>query len=400
VTKQKVLFWIAVLYFAEGLPLGIAYDVWPVFFRVHGVSLREIGLMSLLSLPWTWKLLWAPLVDRWGSRQHWITACLFVLGATTLAIVPQDPSQPSYLMWSLLLLFTTASATQDIAIDAYAVDVSTPKTIGSINGTRVSAARVALFVGGGGFLILADYTGWGFLWVALAILFFALAAAAWLSPRVPLENTERRHVLAPVLHWLLRWEMVPVVLFVLLFKVGDSTLGRMVKPFWVDRGYSLTEIGSISVTLGVVLTILGALAGGWIVNRIGIFRSLLWLGLAQLVSNVGYVVVAAVDLPRESIYVASMIESFTQGLGTAAFLSFLMNLCDKEHAATQYAILSALFALTRDVAGAFTGIGVESLGYAVFFAITTALALPALALLPLIRPRIREGGGLSPADGE
>jgi PAT family beta-lactamase induction signal transducer AmpG len=391
VTKRKVLFWISVLYFAEGLPFGIAYDVWPVFFRVHGVSLREIGLMSLLSLPWTWKLLWAPLVDRYGSRQHWITACLFVLGATTLAILPQDASQPSFLMWSLLLLFTTASATQDIAIDAYAVDVSTPKTVGSINGTRVSAARVALFVGGGGFLILADYTGWGLLWVALAILFFALAAAAWLSPRVPLENTERRHVLAPVLRWLFRWEMVPVVLFVLLFKVGDSTLGRMVKPFWVDRGYSLTEIGSISVTLGVVLTILGALAGGWIVNRIGIFRSLLWLGLAQLVSNVGYVVVAAVDLPRESIYVASMVESFSQGLGTAAFLSFLMNLCDKEHAATQYAILSALFALTRDVAGAFTGIGVESLGYAVFFAITTALALPALALLPLIRPRIQEG---------
>jgi len=390
VTKRKVLFWIAVLYFAEGLPFGIAYDVWPVFFRVHGVSLREIGLMSLLSLPWTWKLLWAPLVDRYGNRQHWITACLFVLGATTLAILPQDASHPSFLMWSLLLLFTTASATQDIAIDAYAVDVSTPKTIGSINGTRVSAARVALFVGGGGFLILADYTGWGLLWVALAILFFALAGVAWLSPRVPLENTERRHVLAPVLRWLLRWEMVPVVLFVLLFKVGDSTLGRMVKPFWVDRGYSLTEIGFISVTLGVVLTILGALAGGWIVNRIGIFRSLLWLGLAQLVSNVGYVVVAAVDLPRESIYVASMIESFTQGLGTAAFLSFLMNLCDKEHAATQYAILSALFALTRDVAGAFTGIGVESLGYAVFFGITTALALPALALLPLIRPRIRE----------
>jgi len=400
VTKRKILFWISVLYFAEGLPFGIAYDVWPVFFRVHGVSLREIGLMSLLSLPWTWKLLWAPLVDRWGSRQHWITACLFVLGATTLAIVPQDASQPSFLMWSLLLLFTAASATQDIAIDAYAVDVSTPKTIGSINGTRVSAARVALFVGGGGFLILADYTGWGLLWVALAILFFALAGAAWLSPRVPLENTERRHVLAPVLRWLLRWEMVPVVLFVLLFKVGDSTLGRMVKPFWVDRGYSLTEIGFISVTLGVVLTILGALAGGWIVNRIGIFRSLLWLGFAQLVSNVGYVVVAAVDLPRQSIYVASMIESFTQGLGTAAFLSFLMNLCDKEHAATQYAILSALFALTRDVAGAFTGIGVESLGYAVFFAITTALALPALALLPLIRPRIREEAESSAVDQE
>jgi PAT family beta-lactamase induction signal transducer AmpG len=389
VTKRKVLFWIAVLYFAEGLPFGIAYDVWPVFFRVHGVSLREIGLMSLLSLPWTWKLLWAPLVDRWGCRQHWITACLFALGATTLAIVPQDASNPSYLMWGLLLLFTTASATQDIAVDAYAVDVATPETVGSINGTRVSAARVAMFAGGGGFLILADVTGWTTLWVALAALLFGLAAVAWTSPRVPLDSSARRNAIRPVLRWVFRWQMVPVVLFVLLYKVGDSTLGRMVKPFWVDRGYSLTEIGAISVTLGTALTIVGALAGGWIVDRIGIFRSLLWLGLAQLVSNLGYVVVAAVDLPRESIYVASVIESFTQGLGTAAFLSFLMNLCDKEHAATQYAILSALFALTRDVAGAFTGIGVERLGYAVFFALTTALALPALALLPLIKPRIR-----------
>jgi len=398
VTKRKVLFWIAVLYFAEGLPFGIAYDVWPVFFRVHGVSLRDIGFMSLLSLPWTWKLLWAPLVDRYGSRQQWITACLFFLGATTIALISQDASQPSFMMWSLLLLFTTASATQDIAIDAYAVDVSTPTTVGSINGTRVSAARVAMLVGGGGFITLADFVGWNLLWVALAVMFFALAAVVWLSPRVPLEASERRHTLAPVLRWLFRWEMVPVLAFVLLYKVGDSTLGRMVKPFWVDRGYSLTEIGTISVTLGIVLTIVGALAGGWFVNRYGIFRALLWLGLAQLVSNLGYVAVAAIDLPRESIYAASMIESFTQGLGTAAFLSFLMDLCDKEHAATQYAFLSAMFALTRDVAGAFSGIGVEALGYAAYFALTTALALPALALLPVIRPRIREGDGGSSTD--
>jgi PAT family beta-lactamase induction signal transducer AmpG len=239
-------------------------------------------------------------------------------------------------------------------------------------------------------VFLADYTSWANLWIALAVAFFLLAVSAWLSPRVPLEATERRHAVRPVLQWVFRWQMLPVLLFVLLFKVGDSTLGRMVKPFWVDQGYSLREIGLISVSLGTALTILGAIAGGWIVNRHGIFRSLLWLGLAQLVSNLGYVAVAAIELPRESIYVASVVESFTQGLGTAAFLSFLMNLCDKEHAATQYAILSAMFALTRDVAGAFTGIGVESLGYAVFFALTTALAIPGLGLLPLIKPRIRE----------
>jgi len=390
VTLRKKLTWIAVLYFAEGLPFGIAYDVWPVFFRVHGVSLREIGLMSLLSLPWTWKLLWAPLVDRFGARQHWITACLAVLGVATLAILPHDPSHPTALMWLVLLVFTTASATQDIAIDAYAVDVATPADTGAINGVRVSAARVALLVGGGGVVMLAGVTGWKVLWIALAAMFFGLAAATAISPRVRLDPEKRRNAIRPMLRWLVRWEMVPVLLFVPLYKVGDSTLGRMVKPFWVDRGYSLAEIGAISVTLGVVLTIAGALAGGWFTSRYGIFRGLLWLGLAQMVSNLGYVAVAALELPRESIYVASMVESFTQGLGTAAFLSFLMNLCDKEHAATQYALLSALFALTRDVAGAFSGIGVEALGYAHYFAVTTALALPGLAMLPLIRSRIRD----------
>jgi PAT family beta-lactamase induction signal transducer AmpG len=155
------------------------------------------------------------------------------------------------------------------------------------------------------------------------------------------------------------------------------------------------------VTLGVVLTILGALTGGWFVNRQGIFQALLWLGITQLVSNFGYVAVAALDMPRESIYVASIVESFTQGLGTAAYLSFLMNLCDREHAATQYAILTALMALTRDIGGAFTGIGVEALGYAKYFAVTSALALPGLALLPFVRGRIREaedGPGGSDSD--
>jgi PAT family beta-lactamase induction signal transducer AmpG len=270
------------------------------------------------------------------------------------------------------------------------VDVSKPETTGSINGTRVSAARVAMMVGGGGSVMLAGEVGWTPVWIILAVLFFVLAALAWSSPRVERSADQRRLDLRPVLQWLLRWQMVPVVAFVLLYKLGDSTLGRMVKPFWVDRGYSLTEIGAISVTLGTILTIAGAIAGGWFVDRYGIFRGLLWLGLTQLVSNLGYVLVAAVELPRESIYVASIIESFTQGLGTAAFLSLLMNLCDKENAASQYAILSAMFALTRDVAGAFTGIGVEELGYATFFGLTTALALPGLALLPLVRPRIRE----------
>ena len=389
-TLRRKLTWIAVLYFAEGLPFGIAYDVWPVYFRVHGVSLTEIGLMSLLSLPWTWKMLWAPLVDRYGARQQWISACLLVLAVAALAIIPQDAGHPSWLLWGVLLAFTTASATQDIAIDAYAVDVSTPEETGAINGVRISAARIALLVGGGGVIALAEITGWTPLWIALAALCLVLSVVAFASPRVALDQKERRNPIRPVLAWLLRWEMLPVLVFVPLFKLGDSLLGRMVKPFWVDRGYSLKEIGLISVTLGVVLTIVGALAGGWFVKKYGIFRGLLWLGIAQALPHFAYAAVAAFTLPRESIYVASMLESFTQGLGTSAFLSLLMNLCDREHAATQYALLSALFALTRDVGGAFSGFGVERLGYATYFACTAVLALPTLALLPLIKKHIRE----------
>jgi PAT family beta-lactamase induction signal transducer AmpG len=389
---RRTLAWVAVLYFAEGLPFGIAYDVWPVYFRVHGVSLRDIGLMSLLSLPWTWKMLWAPLVDRWGARQQWITACLAALAVATLLIIPCDAAHPSWFLWAVLAAFTAASATQDIAIDAWAVDVSTPESSGAINGVRVSAARIALLVGGGGVLFLAGTTGWTPLWIALAALFLALALIIQSSPRVHLNAAERHNPVGPVVRWLSRWEMVPVLLFVLSFKLGDSLLGRMVKPFWVDRGYSLKEIGLISVTLGVALTIAGALTGGWFVKRYGIFRALLWLGIAQAVSNLGYAAVAAFALPRESIYAASLLESFTQGLGTSAFLSFLMNLCEREHAATQYALLSALFALSRDVGGAFSGIAVERFGYGPFFAFTAMVSVPALLLLPLVRSRIRERG--------
>jgi len=460
---RRTLTWVAILYFAEGLPFGIAYDVWPAFFRVHGVPLREIGLMSLLMLPYTLKPAWAPLVDRFGTRRVWIAAAEFALAAWILVLSGLDAAHPGPVLWAVLLAFTLASATQDIAIDAYTVDLSTPETTGAINGVRVSAYRIALVASGGVLMVLAEprswralatwvpvrplarwiggfaeLSGWRLAWIVAAAALVVLGVAALATPRVertpPRPTTGRAgefvrlrvgavaafalvvtgaalthftvlgltltavagglalgSFLDPdLLRWALRWEMVPVLLFVPLYKIGDTTLGRMVKPFWVDRGLTLTEIGLISVTLGVAFTILGALAGGWFVDRFGIFRGLLWLGIAQSAVNFGYVAVAALNLPRGTIYAASMLESFGQGLGTAAFLSFLMNLCDKEHAAGQYALLSALFALTRDVSGAFSGVGVERLGYAAFFAFTAAIAIPGLLLLPLIRPRIRE----------
>jgi MFS transporter, PAT family, beta-lactamase induction signal transducer AmpG len=407
---RRKLAWIALLYFAEGLPFGIIKEVIPVYFKVSGVSLTDIGLASLLGLPWTLKVIWSPLVDRFGERRQWITGCLIVLAAFTIMIPWFDPAVPTLGLWAVLLAVTLASATQDVAIDAYTIGLVEPGEEGDANGVRVSAYRVALIASGGALVLLAPMIGWSAVFVAAAVLFAALAAATWGAPRVVVPVAERRQWLAPMRRWLLRPGAWAVFLFVLIYKLGDATMGPMIKPFWIDRGLSVGEIGVVSTSLGVMATIAGALIGGRLTSRWGILRALFYLGLAQALSNLGYASVAWFNppLPHETvgsftdvfhavsepgrglIYAASMVESFTSGLGSAAFLAFLMHVCDKQHAAVQYATLSAVFALSRDVAGAISGWATTHLGYAPYFVLTFFLAFPALALLPIVRTWIHD----------
>jgi PAT family beta-lactamase induction signal transducer AmpG len=387
------LFWVSVLYFAEGFPFGLVADNLPVYFRLHGVSLTEIGLMSLLGGPWTLKVIWSPLVDRFGTRRRWITSCLTTM-ALVLALLPLfSAAHPSFWLWGVLILLTAASATQDIAIDAYTIGLLDAGEEGIANGVRVAAYRVALIVGGGGLVMLAGPLGWDVVFRAAAVILAGLALATWQSPPLPSLPAERQASwFRPLWDWLERPGAPLIFLFVLTYKLGDSSMGPMIKPFWVDRGLTVEEIGLISTTLGVVASILGALAGGVLTTRWGLFRGLLGLGLLQAFSNLGYAAAAAFDLGRPGIYAASLAESFTGGLGTAAFLAFLMHICDKRRAATEYALLSAIFGLTRSVAGAFSGWGATHLGYASYFSLTFLLALPAFALLPWVKVWGNAGG--------
>ncbi len=398
------------MYLAEGTPFGIVKDVLPVYFRVHGVSLTEIGLVSLLGLPWTLKVVWSPLVDRFGERRHWISGCLLALGVFMVMTPAFDPTGLSVALWAVLLGVTIASATQDIAIDAYTIGLLEPGEEGDANGVRVSAYRVALIMAGGGLVLLAPMLGWKAVFRAAAVMFGILAIAAWTAPRIAVPVEERRQWIAPMKRWLLRPGAWGVFLFVLIYKLGDAAMAPMIKPFWLDRGLAVAEIGVVSTSFGVAATIVGALVGGRLTSRWGIFHALWVLGLAQALSNLGYAAVAWVDPPppgttvssfaeamaalgepaRAMIYGASIIESFTGGLGTAAFLAFLMHICEKQHAAVQYAALSAIFALSRDVAGAASGWATTLLGYESYFLLTFALAFPALALLPIIRSWIHD----------
>ena len=389
-TIRRKLWWVSVLYFAEGFPFGIVIDNLPVYFRVHGVSLVEIGLLSLLGLPWTLKVFWAPLVDVYGERRHWVVGSLLLMAAL-LALLPHlDPASPTFWTWSLLFLFTACSATQDIAIDAYTIGLLKPGEEGVANGVRVSAYRIALVVAGGGLVALAGTLGWTWVFSVAAVILGVLALWVLGLPREQVDPPGEAMRWLPALRsWVTRPGALAVILFVAFYKFGDALMAPMVKPFWLARGLSVEEIGLVSTSLGVVASLAGAMLGGLYTSRAGIFRALWLLGLAQALSNLGYAGVAFLDGGRFSVYGASLLESFTGGLGTAAFLSFLMHICDKRQAATQYAFLSALFGLTRTVAGGVSGFAVADLGYAAFFAVTFALSLPAYALLPC-------GGSLDP----
>src|SRR3989449_5638618 len=229
---------------------------------------------------------------------------------------------------------------------------------------------------------LGAAAGWPVTFAVGAVGLLVLALGVGRSPLTDHRPQPPRVWARSLQAWLGRPGAVPVFLFVLLYKLDTNAIGPMVKPFWVDRGLGLDEIAFISTTLGVAATVVGALVGGALTSRWGIFRALWVLGLFQAVANLGYAAAAWGDAGRAGIYAASLGESFGAGLGTAAFLAFLMNICDKQQAATQYALLSALFNLSGSLAGAISGRGVEWLGDGNYIALTLAPAVAAYGLLP------------------
>jgi len=472
--KSK-LFWVGILYFAQGFPFGVFYDVLPVHFRQQGVDLREIGFLSLLGLAWTVKFLWAPAVDYYRHHRRWMLAVDLAMGACLLYLSMQAGFGPP--VWVAIGLFTLLSATNDIAIDGYTIELLEKNELGLANGVRNGMARVGILTAGL-VLIMSDLLGWPgayllaagiiglmgvvcqyaprerpvavakqrlfllrLLLAALAlvltgyaiqfsvrqgleeiaamhsamangvavivtVLLMAAAASLWLR-RGAAHATSAPVVSAPLIgaltEMLKRPYILPVMLFVLTFKLGDAAMGFMVKPYWVDSGFSATQIGLVSVNLGLILSIAGGLAGGWFTDRAGIFKALWVLGLFQAVSNLGYVWAASV-VPLGAagtpiaiehqllMYSASALESFTGGLGTAAFLAFLMSIVDQRYSAAEYALLSSLFALTRHLAGFASGYGVHYLGYVDYFLLTFFLSFPAYLLLPWVRKTLGADG--------
>lgn len=379
------LAWIGAISFASGFPFGLVNEAIPVYLRTHGAGLREIGHAAAITFPWTFKFVWSPLVDRLGTRRQWIAACLAGLTALVFVLATGDLGFTGILFWAILLALVTLSATQDIAIDAYTIESTTTRELGVANSVRIAAYRVAMFTAGGVLIWLAGRVGWQASFTTAAVALAALTLGALLLPAVERSGTPPRAVWEPLRALLVRRRIWAVAAFTLLFKLDIAALEPMTRPFWVDRGLTLAEIGAILTTGRMLATIAGAAAGGILTTRWGIFRGLWVLGLVQAFSSLGYWAAASAAPSKPLIVGVALFENFAAGLGTAAYVAFLMSVCEKRYAATQYAVLSALLALTRSAAGELSGGLAERLGYGPYFLLTFVLAFPAYALLPFIR---------------
>ncbi len=383
---RRLLAIVVFLYAVEGYPMALFRDVWPVYLREAGMPLRWIGLVSGLYLAWSIKPLWSPLIDRFGERRQWIAGALLTMAALQFAIPALDPGGAAAALFLVLAGICIASATQDIAIDAYTIGLTDTGREGPVNSARVIAYRLSIVVFGAGPLLVADRLGWAVAHTTTAVAAIAMAAFLLACPRVPVPEEARRDVLGAFRPWARRGGVVSVLLFVLFFRLSDMAIGPMIATFWVDSGLSKSEMAFVRVTLGSIATMVGAVLGGWLVARLGVGRALPWVGVLAIGSNLGYAAAAAwPESGRAGIFAASVVESLCSGIGVAGFMSFLMRICDKNHAAVQYATLTGLYALPGTLAGAVSGAAVEALGYAPWFAITAAISVPAFAFLPAAR---------------
>jgi PAT family beta-lactamase induction signal transducer AmpG len=347
--------------------------------------LVEIGLVSALSFPWTFKFLWSPLVDRLGTRRQWIAACLTGLTALTLVLASYELGALARGFWVLLLAIVTFSATQDIAIDAYTIEATTKQELGVANSVRIAAYRVSMFTAGGLLIWLAGRTDWKTSFQTATVLLAGLTLASLLLPLSRRSASHPASIWEPLRALLTRPGIWAVAVFALLFKLDIAAMEPMTRPFWVDRGFTLEEIGAILTTGRIIATVTGAILGGILTTRWGIFRSLWVLGAVQAFSSLGYAGAAAAQPSKPLMIGVALFENFAAGLGTAAFVAFLMSVCERRYAATQYAVLSALLALSRTVAGGASGAIAEQLGYAKYFLLTFFLGLPAFLLIPRFR---------------
>lgn len=407
--------------FSGGIPNLLATSIAPAWTTVAGWSLEAIGLLWLLQLPYALKFLWAPVVDRvklplvssLGQRRSWILVSQVAVLVGVLGVGAWGPGEwvegasgasgHAWIFMSILVVVVFFSATQDIVSDAYRVEVLSPSQLGAGAGVFVSGYRLAYVVLGAGILASVESLGWN-----LAVASLALLALVGIIGTLRAQEPESRGapepgfhgaVVAPIAilwgHW--KWRLVALVAFVLVFRLPDQLANAMTAPLLLKGlGYTPAQLGWVRQGFGFSLTICGALAGGWMVARFGLMKCLLVFGALQALSNGGFLLLAeifhattasapAIAAPVVALLPVIALENFAGGLVTAGFVAFLMSVCERKQVATQYAMLTALMALSSAIGGPVSGLLTKQLDYPMFFLLTILVGAPGMALIAFVR---------------
>ena len=397
---------ILVMGFASGLPLALTGATLAVWMRQDGLSLTAIGLFALVGLAYNVKFLWAPLLDqvrlpwlgsRMGRRRSWTLFVQAALFAAILVLAGSDPAGAPLATAIAAVTVAFLSASQDVVIDAFRVELLDEREQGAGAAATQVGYRLGMVASGAGALYLAEFFGWAVAYSGMALLLLPAMAVVWATPE-PSVSPGRAGAQAPA-QWLRaafldplvdlarRAHWVPILVFILLFKLGDALAGVMTSAFYVDMGFSRIEIANVSKVFGVAATIAGVLAGGAIVYRLGVMRALLVTGVLQMLSNLMFAAQALVGHSVPMLMVTIGVENLTGGMGSAAFVAYLSSLCSLAYTATQYALLSSLTAVARTTLSTAGGALAQGLGWIPFFAASTVAAIPGLLLLLWLTPR-------------
>lgn len=383
---------------ASGLPLYFLIQLVPAWLRSEGVGLTEIGLFALVGFPYNWKFIWAPLMDRYvppflGRRRGWVLITQIALMLSMAALGFIDPKVSVGLVAYVAAGVAFFSASQDVVLDAYRRELLKDEELGLGNAIHVQAYRLAGLVPGSLGVIMGDYLPWSTVFMVMAgFMAIGVAMTLWVSEAsdasvAPL--TLRAAVVEPFREFVLRRGLGSALLllsFLFLYKLGDNMATALSSPFYLDIGFSLTEIGTIAKTASLTAAIIGGLVGGVIMIRLGINRALWVFGFVQVASILGFAALAEIGPNRLALTLVIVFEYLGVGLGTAAFTAFIARATTPAYAATQFALFTALAALPRTFANATTGWIVEAIGWTNFYLFCTALAVPGMLMLFKVAP--------------
>jgi PAT family beta-lactamase induction signal transducer AmpG len=381
--------------FSCGLPLLLTISVLQAWMKDEGVDLTVIGMMALVGLPYTVKFLWAPLLDRYtlpflGRRRGWLLAAQLALAIAIAGLGCTSPAKNPWMVAFAAFLVTFCSASQDIVVDAYRREDFTDRELGLGSSLYINGYRLGMLLASGGGLIMADYIPFSLVYLIMALGMVPGIVTTFLAPEpitpAGVPRTLKDAVLNPMVEYFTRRGALWILAFILLYKIGDTMASAMTTPFYLDIGFTKTQIGTVVKLFGFWATIAGSLIGGICMLRLGIPRSLWIFGILQALSTAGFALLAHIGPSLSWLAGVIAFENLSSGMGTAAYAAFMASITDKRFTATQYALLTSLMGVPRVLAAAPTGLLAKTFGWQGFFICCTVIALPGMLLLLKVAP--------------